>query len=304
MPAARGGGEFPRRDGGAAGSGIGGCPAGADHVDLRHRGARDLPAARPGRAGGGDRERGSRGRPRAGGTGGGFGSDGDAGDAGDLAPAAGVRLGGSAGAQGAMRRRGAATGAGLGAARAWRRAVEPVRPDRDDRVVGGWVGGLRRGRLGARPADRQTPAPRRRSRGGAGAGRGGRRAADRRRGGGARLLGAAGADGGTLRARPLEPGRRGAALPDGRPGPASAESSRRRAGVPGPHRPSDQAAGVPHRARRGRGGAGEPSGGARGGGAAARRPGRRRWPGGLRRVGRRETCSRCAAGSRSACPAT
>ncbi len=106
------------------------------------------------------------------------------------------------------------------------------------------------------------------------AGRRPRRAADRRRGPRPRLPRPAGPDGRAVRPRPVRrsPGAGRAPVPDGRPRPLA---RRRRAGVPGPHRPSGQGPRLPHRAGRDRG---------RPRAAPARPRGRGRWCGRTRRA--------------------
>ncbi len=118
----------------------------------------------------------------------------------------------------------------------------------------------------------------------AGAGRRAGRALPGRRRPGPRLSRPPGAHGGALPARPAGGHARRADVPDGRPHPPA---RRRRARIPGPHRPPGQDPRLPHRAGRDRGGARGLPGGGTGRGAAA--AGRRRWqpPGGLRDGGGR-----------------
>ena len=144
-----------------------------------------------------------------------------AGDPGDLAAAARRGLAGRPGPEGALRRRGPAARRWPSALlRAARRAVEPLRPHRDDHLVG-----RRPGRAAAasgsgadRPADRQHPALRARPPAAAGAGRRPRRAVHRRRRPGPRLSRPAGPDGRALRPRPVRASAGRAALPHRRPG--------------------------------------------------------------------------------------
>ncbi len=233
--------------------------------------------------------------------------DRDAGDPDDLADAGRLRLAGARGAEGAVRRRGAA-------GRCSRQALVELGVELwnmygptettiwstckriEDRVSGRRSGGRS-------PTPRSTSSTSSCSRvpvGDAG------RAVDRRRRPRARLPRPAGSDRGALR-----PGSRStltasgarADLPHRRPRPLP---RRRRAGVPRPDRPPGQGPGLPHRARRDRDRARPPPGGQRGGGGRTRAGEHRGGAGGLR--DRRAVCRwaprSCGASSRRRCPST